>query len=539
MSKKNSNTTNTIVAILSLLFVVAIVAFVFKFTNGLNEDLKTFYIEHNGKQIVATDSQMTFDTESEHRFDCKYISNPDNNTFNLKVVPNVTEETDFNYTVDGKSYKWSEVQDLTACFNIDKQNNFFVISFPVDFSMESILSSLYPESNVVISDSLSLYQYYYTLHVSNYNEKINYYIDFSVSDVVDYVSLINEQIETIAQLDDMIDNLENQISELETSLSNKDTEISELQKQINALNKDKTALEKSLSYYEDYISNLEDAENAVITLEVDGNVYALFTMFKGSTMFDISIPESVDYEFNCWTVNGEQVDLQGYVITDNTTFVADLTHGYDISFVVDGVIVKTERVIEDTLITPPENPVKSGYTFDGWVNTSNTIVDFTTYTACEKMTFTAYFTLNTVNVNFTIKNTSSSSGGDTGSGGTGFNVNTYSATSYWGGVDDGNSSYGSVSPSSVTLSVENQNATVTFTLNSGYTYSDYEVSSTSGGGTGTPYALTSYPFGVSISGNTITITLTYELTKSSNYTLTILVSGTSSGGSSGGGSGSF
>lgn len=535
MSKKNSNASSVLVAIFSILFVVVVVTFVFKFTNGLNEDLKTFYIEHNGKQIVATDSQMTFDTESEHRFDCKYISNPDNNTFNLKVVPNVTEETDFSYTVDGKSYKWSEVEDLTSCFNLDKQSNYFIVSFPADFSMQGILSSLYPESEIVISDTLSLYQYYYTLHVSNYNEKINYYIDFNVSDVVDYVTLINEQIETIAQLDDKIDTLENQIAELETSSNNKDTQITDLQKQITALNKDKTALEESLNYYKDYISNLEDAENAVITLEVDDKVYALFTMFKGSTMFDISIPESVDYEFNCWTVNGEQVDLEGYVINENTTFVADLTHGYDISFVVDGVTVKTERVIEDTLITPPESPTKSGYTFIGWVDTNNSIVDFTTYTACEKMTFTARFSLNTVNINFTIENTSNNSGEDVGDDGT---ILSYNATPYWGG--DGDGSYGTISASNVVLSVENQNATVTFTLNSGYTYSDYEVdSSTSGGNGNAPYVLTSYPFGVSISGNIITITLNSVPTTSANYTLTILVSGTSSGGSSGGESGSF
>ena len=187
MSKKNSAATNTIVAILSILFVIAIVGFVFKFTNGLNEDLKTFYLEHNGKQIVTSESNMTFDINSEHRFNCKYISNPDNNTFNLKVVPNVTEETDFEFTVDGKSYKWNEVEDLTSCFNIDKQNNYFIISFPADFSMAKILSSLYPTSELITFDSLSLYNYYFTLHVSNYNDSIDYYIDFNVGNFEDYI----------------------------------------------------------------------------------------------------------------------------------------------------------------------------------------------------------------------------------------------------------------------------------------------------------------------------------------------------------------
>lgn len=575
MNRKN-NMINTVVAILSILLVIAIVGFVFKFTNGLNEDLKTFYIEHNGKQIVATDSQMTFDTESEHRFDCKYISNPDNNSYNLEVIPNVTEETDFNYTVDGVAYTWKDAEDITACFTIDKQNGYFIISFPAEFSMETVLASLYPEKEVVISDTLPLYQYYYTLHVSSYNGKINYYIDFNVIDAVDYVSLINKYVETIAQLDVEIDELNsqvaelqdsiteknseittltkekealtsensanaaeidtlnsqitalnNQIAELQNSITEKNSEITGLQKRVKTLTDEKTALQESVTYYENCVSKFEDSETAVITLSVDGSVYAVFTMAKGSTMFDIEIPESTDYEFNGWTVNGEEVTMRGYEITENTTFVADLTHGYDISFVVDGVTVKSERVIEGDTITPPENPEKNGYSFDGWVNSSGSVVDFATYTACEKTTFTAEFSLITVTVNFAWGSKSSSSSGS--SGGTAFSV-----TPYWGGIDS-SVSYGSFSFDSVDLSVEHQNGVVTFSVNSGYSYSGYEVnSSTSGGSTASPLALTSYPFNVVVSGSKITLTLSSVPSSSSVYTLSVIVtgSGSSSGGSS-------
>lgn len=542
MNKKNSNAGSVVVSILSILLVVAIITFVFKFTNGFNEDLKTFYIEHNGKQIVSTDSKMVFDVESEHRFDCKYFSNPDNNSFNLKVVPNITKETDFNYTVDGKSHKWSEVEDLTSCFDLDKQANYFIISFPADFSMQSVLNSLYPESKVIISDTLSLYQYYYTLHVSSYNEKINYYIDFNVNDIENYVMKINQYLNTIEGLNKQITTLQNEKADLLASLDEKDAEITSLNKDIDNLTDERDNLQASVDRYSEFVSNLESGESAVITLEVDGKVHALFSMLKGSTMFDISIPESVDYEFNCWTVNGEQVELQGYKITENTTFVADLTHGYDITFLVDDVIVKTERVIEDTLITPPETPYKAGYTFDGWVNANDVLVDFTTYTACEKITFTAKFTLNTANVSFNFKSNSSSSDGDSGNGGTGFSIITYSATPYWGGTDDEVSDYGSISSSSVNLSQESQYATITFTLNSGYTYSGYEVNSSSeSGGTTTPLALTSYPFDVAVSGNIITLTLQSILTESSSYTLSIIVtgSGSSTGGFAGGDTGSF
>lgn len=373
--------------VLSVLLVVAIVGFVFTFTNGLNEDLKTFYVERNGKLIVAADSQTSFDTESENRFDCKYMSQPDeDNLFTVKVVPNVTDKTDFDYTVDGISYKWSETNDLTACFDIDKQKDYFIISFPADFSIETVLRSLYPDKEVIIPDTLSFSEYYYTLQISNYNDSITYCIDFNILGV---------------------------------------------------------------------------------------------------------------------------------------------TRSYDITFVVDGTTVKTERVLENSTITPPETPYKNGYVFNGWVDTNNSVTDFETYTACKDMTFTASFTLMSVNVAFGFDYQSSSSSGS-GSG------SSFSATPFFGGID---SSYGSFSVDAVSLSVESPTATVTFTLNSGYTYYNYSVS---GGSSAVPFATSSDselpPFNVSVDGNTVTLTLGSLSSWISNYTLSVIVTGS---GSSSSGSISF
>ena len=39
---------------------------------------------------------------------------------------------------------------------------------------------------------------------------------------------------------------------------------------------------------------------------------------------------------------------------------------YNVSFVVDGKLYATVQVAENEPIKLPENPVKDGYTFDGW-----------------------------------------------------------------------------------------------------------------------------------------------------------------------------
>lgn len=562
MSRKNNKVINIVISILSVLLVVAVIGFVFKFTNGLNEDLKTFYIEHNGKQIVATDSQMTFDVESEHRFDCKYLSTPDeDNLFSVEVVPNATEKTDFNFTIDDISYKWSELKDLTACFTINKQHNYFIITFPADFSMQSVLNSLYPEKEVIISDTLSLYQYYYTLHVSNYNGKINYYIDFnvvneskgdiianydkkidelenniddlglqittlknekatlnneignlendiaelqeSINDKNSEIATLNTKIKTleneketlisenndnsekISSLNSQITNLNNQISELQTSIKDKDSEIKNLQLQVTTLTDEKNALQKSIEYYENFVSKYEDDETAVVTLEVDGSVYAMFTMAKGSFMFDIVPPENEYYVFNGWTVNGENVNMNGYEITENTTFVADLKHGYDISFVVDGVTVKEERYLIGATVTPPEFE-KEGYYFFGWFDSNGSKIDFSTYMVREQKDFFARFDFISVRV---------------------LPVFQYNEALLY----DDSSQIGFL-PGEGLISCDSPSSGFEFTLNDGYRYTGYYILSD-----------IESPLLVSVEGNEVHYTLNFIPTEEITITLVIQV----------------
>lgn len=408
MSRRNKNSaTSVILSILSVLFVALVFGVVYKFSNELNEDLKNFYVEYNGKRIVSTESRVTFDLDSDNRFDCKYNSNSDN-AFNLKIVPNVNDETDFSYTVDGKNYKFSAIKDLTSCFSIDKQNNYFIISFPYDFSMQNVLDSLYSTSEVIIPENIILSQYYFTMIISDYNNKTAYNVDFN---------------------------------------------------------------------------------------------------------FNIKV--------------------------------------YDISFINDGNVVKTEKVVENYRITAPNDLEKEGYTFNGWTNSAGEIVDFSVYKACENMTFTSSFSLNTVTVSFAWKLESSDSGYNpgTGSGGSSggssggtesFSVNTYNAVPYWGSIDD-STTYGSFSSNTVSLTVHNLGKTVTFTIDSGYEFLSVSLVSYTSDDSGIA-EYSSSPIAASVLDNTITVSLSSVPLSNSSYILYVHVkatdSGSGGGGSSGGGSSS-
>ena len=169
---------------LVVLLVAVIIGFTYKYTNGFNEDLKVFFIEYNGTQILTTDNKMIFKKEAVHRFDVKYTFDKEDTApkgFKVKIVPNVTR--DFDYTVDGEKYLFSKVGELTAVFEPILYDTFFDLYFPENLSFSEILRKVHSGETVSVpEDALTNNPYPFRLQVSSYNDKVTYNIDFTLVD---------------------------------------------------------------------------------------------------------------------------------------------------------------------------------------------------------------------------------------------------------------------------------------------------------------------------------------------------------------------
>ncbi len=169
---------------LVLLLVAAAIGFTYKYTNGFNEDLKTFYIEYNGKQILTTENKLTLKKEAVHRFDVKYTFDKEDaepKEYKVKIVKNVT--SDFDFTVDGEKYLFSKVGDLTAAFEPIMHDTYFELYLPESLSFGEILKRVYDGKNVSVpTDAWANNPYPFKLQISSYNEKITYNIDFMFED---------------------------------------------------------------------------------------------------------------------------------------------------------------------------------------------------------------------------------------------------------------------------------------------------------------------------------------------------------------------
>ena len=196
MQSKGQIAAKVIGVILVLLLLAGIVAVIYRFTNGFNEDFKTFYVEYGGEQILTTESEMHLTSGNTHRFNVKYTFDTENTEpkgYNVIVVPNA--QRDFDFTVDGERYLYSKQGDMTAAFGLKKSDTYFELVIPEDFSLEYALQSCYPDKEVVVPEEAEEANACpYMLVISSYNDSVVYHIALSVGAEVTGVTLDPSQI---------------------------------------------------------------------------------------------------------------------------------------------------------------------------------------------------------------------------------------------------------------------------------------------------------------------------------------------------------
>lgn len=171
-----------ICVIVLLAIVVGGIALIYKYTNGFNEDFKTFYIEYDGKQILTENTVTEFDPKKEHVFTVKYTFDKEytERDFTVKVLPNAVK--DFDFTVGNKAYKYSKAKELTTVFEIIKDKDRFEIKVNENQNVYEVLKSVYGDEVKVPVDA-EINEFPYVLVISSYNGNVNYRIAFKIKGV--------------------------------------------------------------------------------------------------------------------------------------------------------------------------------------------------------------------------------------------------------------------------------------------------------------------------------------------------------------------
>ncbi len=143
-NQKKSVTSSLVIAIVFILALFALLAFLSTYTNGFTKDFQTFYVEHNGEKIVADANGVELEMKKASRFDVRGsldITNSATIDYTVTVVPNATKETDFLFTAGDNTYSYSKVTDLTRAFVIETYDGYFTVM--ADKPLSEMLSLLF------------------------------------------------------------------------------------------------------------------------------------------------------------------------------------------------------------------------------------------------------------------------------------------------------------------------------------------------------------------------------------------------------------
>lgn len=137
-----------IVYVLLLMLLAFVGAFLARFTNNFTSDFKTFYVvcDYEREEIINDKENYVLGTNMGYRFDVKYTleflqKDEKKLGYHVKILPNTTETTDFDFSVNGNDYPYSGEKDLTSCFDIELYDEYFTFKATKDLS--DMLSMLY------------------------------------------------------------------------------------------------------------------------------------------------------------------------------------------------------------------------------------------------------------------------------------------------------------------------------------------------------------------------------------------------------------
>lgn len=167
-STKNGFTT-MLSSLVIIMLVVIVVGFIFFRTDGLTTGYKEFYVKCGNDEIMADRSNFDIVLHKEYRFDI--INEKDTilnseSSYSVKVVPNISSATTFNFKVDGVEHSYGDILSLTSGFVINAYDDYF--TFCADYDLCSILQDFYHTDNVTdCPTSLDTDLPYFRLVISN------------------------------------------------------------------------------------------------------------------------------------------------------------------------------------------------------------------------------------------------------------------------------------------------------------------------------------------------------------------------------------
>lgn len=200
-----------------------------------------------------------------------------------------------------------------------------------------------------------------------------------------------EQLQTKVQENTIkINDLNEQITELQSQIDTGNSTNQNLASQVNELTAEVAKLNADIDYYKELLEQYKEENKVSVTFKFNGQTHDFKFVEKGSKVTDITNPTDTEYvKFKYWSIDGSTpVDLESYIITEDTVFIAVVERYFDATFKYEQSTLGTIKVLENDFATY-ENPENTTYKrFNGW-KVNGVKVDLNSYPITANTVFEA------------------------------------------------------------------------------------------------------------------------------------------------------
>lgn len=181
--QKKSKFVNFVTWLLLLLLLLGGIGVILHFAGIGKDDISdmvnpTFRVEYDGNAYKTdTENIVSISQGGQARFEVK-----NSGGFTVEVVPNLTAETDFSYSVNGQTHMFSEENDLSGVFGLQVFDGAFTVNFDNATSIESVLSTIWGTEDITVGERGSFPLYKITV-VSSRGETVNIFLYYGITKI--------------------------------------------------------------------------------------------------------------------------------------------------------------------------------------------------------------------------------------------------------------------------------------------------------------------------------------------------------------------
>lgn len=259
----------------------------------------------------------------------------------------------------------------------------------------------------------------YVEQISNNNEEIkslNSQIEEKNLRIAEIENQLAESQENETVLKQERDSLQAEKAELQATLNTKITELQEASATISSLTTQVSNLQAEVTRLQGLLESYEEIKNgtAEANFYIKGKLFKTIAVQKGKSVDSTKLEEpATDFfairyhaKVTGWKVDDSIVDIDSYILNEDTTFNAEYIDVFEVKYFVDGEhkatgFVTSGEMAKTSTYYMTTLPTKDGYVCLGYSLNGTDVVDLTTLTITEDTNLYAVFVAGTLSYNAT------------------------------------------------------------------------------------------------------------------------------------------